>query len=78
MIYLDTSALVKLIRIEAESDDLTDWLDDRSLWTSAAEVSPGSARVHNNLGHALLQIPDRLQEAVAHRAPPLEPAQRQA
>jgi uncharacterized protein len=30
VIYLDTSALVKLIRIEAESDDLTDWLDDRT------------------------------------------------
>lgn len=29
MIYLETSALVKLIRIEAESDDLTDWLDER-------------------------------------------------
>ncbi len=27
MIYLETSALVKLIRIEAESDDLGDWLD---------------------------------------------------
>lgn len=27
MIYLDTSALVKLIRVEAESDDLADWLD---------------------------------------------------
>lgn len=29
MIYLETSALVKLIRIEAESDDLGDWLDER-------------------------------------------------
>lgn len=29
MIYLETSALVKLIRIEAESDDLGDWLDQR-------------------------------------------------
>ena len=27
MIYLDTSALVKQIRIEAESGDLADWLD---------------------------------------------------
>lgn len=30
MIYLDTSALVKLIRIEAESEDLTTWLDERT------------------------------------------------
>lgn len=29
MIYLDTSALVKLIRIERESGDLADWLDER-------------------------------------------------
>ncbi|MFV0495600.1 type II toxin-antitoxin system VapC family toxin [Mycobacterium sp.] len=29
MIYLDTSALVKLIRIEEESDELGDWLDAR-------------------------------------------------
>lgn len=28
MIYLETSALVKLIRVEAESDDLADWLDE--------------------------------------------------
>ncbi len=30
MIYLDTSALVKLIRIETESDQLGDWLDDHA------------------------------------------------
>jgi predicted nucleic acid-binding protein len=30
VIYLDTSALVKLIRIEAESEDLTAWLDERT------------------------------------------------
>lgn len=30
MIYLETSALVKLIRIEVESDDLDDWLDERT------------------------------------------------
>lgn len=29
MIYLDTSALVKLIRIEPESDALAGWLDER-------------------------------------------------
>jgi uncharacterized protein len=30
VIYLDTSALVKLIRIEVGSDDLGDWLDERT------------------------------------------------
>lgn len=30
MIYLDTSALVKLIRDETESQDLADWLDERT------------------------------------------------
>lgn len=30
MIYLDTSALVKLIRIEVESDALDDWLDEHT------------------------------------------------
>lgn len=30
MIYLDTSALVKLIRSEPESDQLGDWLDDHT------------------------------------------------
>lgn len=30
MIYLDTSALVKLIRIEPESDALMNWLDERT------------------------------------------------
>ncbi len=42
-----------------------DWLDDRSLWTSAAAVCPGSARVHNNLGQALRQLPGRLPDAIA-------------
>ncbi len=43
----------------------SDWLDDRSLWTSAEEVCPGSARVHNNLGQALTQLPGRLLDAIA-------------
>ena len=38
MIYLDTSALVKLIRVEAESDALGDWLDERTeiRWITSA------------------------------------------
>lgn len=38
MIYLDTSALVKLIRIENESDALGSWLDQRAetRWITSA------------------------------------------
>ena len=38
MIYLDTSALVKLIRIELDSDALGDWLDERAemRWITSA------------------------------------------
>jgi len=38
VIYLDTSALVKLIRIEAESEALADWLDERTetRWITSA------------------------------------------
>ncbi|QUR65760.1 type II toxin-antitoxin system VapC family toxin [Mycobacterium spongiae] len=38
MIYLETSALVKLIRIEAESGELGDWLDQRTeiRWITSA------------------------------------------
>ncbi|MGO9259126.1 MAG: tetratricopeptide repeat protein [Bryobacteraceae bacterium] len=42
-----------------------DWQDDRSLWTSAVEVCPESARPHYNLGRELERIPDRLPEAIA-------------
>ncbi len=40
MIYLDTAALVKLVRREPESDALADWLDQRSpmLWVSSTLV----------------------------------------
>jgi protein O-mannosyl-transferase len=43
----------------------SDWLDDQSLWTSAENVVPGSARVHNNLGQALTHVPGRLPDAIA-------------
>lgn len=50
MIYLDTSALVKLIRIEVESDALGDWLDERTeirwITSALAEVElPRAIRV---------------------------------
>jgi tetratricopeptide (TPR) repeat protein len=43
----------------------SDWLDDRTLWSSAEDVCPGSAKVHNNLGQALTQVPGRLPDAIA-------------
>ncbi len=43
----------------------SDWQDESSLWTSAVEVCPGSARSHYNLGTALAQVPGRLPEAMA-------------
>ena len=42
-----------------------DWQDDRTLWSSAVKVCPGSAKAHNNLGIALSGIPGRLPEALA-------------
>jgi tetratricopeptide (TPR) repeat protein len=42
-----------------------DWQDGISLWTSAVDVCPGSARPHYNLAKELEHIPGRLPEAVA-------------
>jgi|SRR5271157_4860412 len=41
-----------------------DWLDERSLWTSAVSVCPGSAKAHYNLGLALASG-GRFEEAIA-------------
>src|SRR5208283_418038 len=42
-----------------------DWLDDLSLWTSAVDVCPGSAKAHNDLGNALEKLPGRMPDAIA-------------
>jgi tetratricopeptide (TPR) repeat protein len=42
-----------------------DWQDELSLWSSAVEVCPGSARPHMNLGLALAALPGRLPDALA-------------
>src|SRR5207244_3183825 len=42
-----------------------DWQDERSLWSSAVDVCPESARPHYNLGAALAQIPGKLPDAIA-------------
>ncbi len=41
-----------------------DWKDELSLWTSAAEAVPGSAKAHYNLGKALETLPGRLADAI--------------
>jgi tetratricopeptide (TPR) repeat protein len=42
-----------------------DWQDDASLWTRAVEVCPQSAKAHLNLGRVFLEVPGRLQDAIA-------------
>ncbi len=42
-----------------------DWRDELSFWTSTVNVSPASARPHNNLGNTLLPQPGRLPDAIA-------------
>jgi tetratricopeptide (TPR) repeat protein len=42
-----------------------DWLDDRSLWTSAVDVCPESAQAHANLGVALVNSGGPLPEVIA-------------
>ena len=56
MIYLDTSALVKLIRREPESDALADWLDARpsALWVSSTLVEVELPRALRRTDPALL------------------------
>jgi tetratricopeptide (TPR) repeat protein len=42
-----------------------DWLDERSLWTSAVNACPGSAKAHYNLGTVLAEVPGQLADAIA-------------
>jgi tetratricopeptide (TPR) repeat protein len=42
-----------------------DWKDELSLWSSAVNVCPGSAKAHYNLGKALESLPGRVPEAIA-------------
>jgi predicted nucleic acid-binding protein len=46
MLYLDTSALMKLIRREPESDTLADWLDTQipAPWVSSMLIEAGLPR----------------------------------
>ncbi len=42
-----------------------DWKDDLSLWSSAVDAVPGSAKAHYNLAKALEAIPGRMPQAIA-------------
>lgn len=61
MIYLDTSALVKLVRVERESTDLADWLDDRTelrwITSTLAEVELPRALIRAGQPNALAAVP---------------------
>lgn len=56
MLYLDTSALVKLIRREPESDALADWLDGQAPrpWVSSTLVEVELPRALRRIDDALL------------------------
>jgi tetratricopeptide (TPR) repeat protein len=43
----------------------SDWKDELSLWSSAVNVCPGSAKAHYNLAKALEILPGRMPEAVS-------------
>jgi len=61
VIYLDTSALMKLVRIEAGSDDLADWLDQRieMPWVTStlAEVELPRAIIRTGQLERLASVP---------------------
>lgn len=56
MLYLDTSALMKLIRREPESDALADWLDARASapWVSSTLIEVELPRALRRVEPALL------------------------
>lgn len=61
MIYLDTSALVKLVRVEQGSHDLADWLDQRTempwITSALAEVELPRAIIRTGQLERLASVP---------------------
>jgi predicted nucleic acid-binding protein len=61
VIYLDTSALVKLVRVERESTELADWLDERTelrwITSTLAEVELPRALIRAGQLAALAAVP---------------------
>ena len=69
MIYLDTAALVKLLRPEPESDALADWLDDRmdTLLVTSTLTEVELPRALRRIDPALLpQVPQLLERLARH------------
>jgi len=56
MLYLDTSALIKLIRREPETDALADWLDSQTpaAWVSSTLIEVELPRALHRVDHSLL------------------------
>jgi predicted nucleic acid-binding protein len=60
MLYLDTAALVKLVRHEPESTDLADWLDQRAdqPWVSSALIEVELPRAIRRVEpHLIVDVP---------------------
>lgn len=61
MLYLDTSALVKLVRVEPDTDALADWLDARTempwITSTLAEAELARAVVRAGQPEALAAVP---------------------
>ena len=57
MLYLDTSALMKLMRREPESDSLANWLDEQAPapWVSSTLIEVELPRAVRRVAPALLQ-----------------------
>lgn len=64
VIYLDTSALVKLVRVEEGSHDLADWLDQRTempwITSALAEVELPRAIIRTGQLERLASVPSVL------------------
>jgi tetratricopeptide (TPR) repeat protein len=62
---LASASLVALVLATLTYARNSDWQDELSLWTSAVNTYPQSARPHNNRGQALSRIPGRSSDAAA-------------
>jgi predicted nucleic acid-binding protein len=66
VIYLDTSAIVKVVVTESESAALVDWLNDKSdsAWVTSVIGRIEVIRAANRVGHATAAAARRLLESI--------------
>jgi predicted nucleic acid-binding protein len=66
VIYLDTSAIVKVVVTESESAALVDWLNDKndSAWVTSVIGRIEVMRAANRVGHATAAAARRLLESI--------------